>query len=81
MPGLRYQSVVRAFTKAGIITELPGNSNNTDSDSDNDERDPGMLDAVIAQLLNSDTEDETTEKVCVLCCILRVTTEQGWELL
>ena len=24
----------------------------------NDERDPGMLDAEIAQLLNSDTEDE-----------------------
>lgn len=49
-------SVVRAFTKAGIITEQPGNSNETDSD--NDERDPGMLDAEIAQLLNSDTEDE-----------------------
>ena len=29
-------TVVRAFTKAGIITELPGNSNDTDSDSDND---------------------------------------------
>lgn len=54
-------TVVRAFTKAGIITELPGNSNDTDSDSDNDERDPGMLDAVIAQLLNSDTEDEEFE--------------------
>ncbi|KAG5263266.1 hypothetical protein AALO_G00262940 [Alosa alosa] len=51
-------TVVRAFTKAGIITELPGNSGDTDTDSDNDERDPGMLDAVIAQLLNSDTEDE-----------------------
>lgn len=49
-------TVVRAFTKAGIITELPGNSN--DTDLDNEERDPGMLDAVIAQLLNSDTEDE-----------------------
>ncbi|KAG5831790.1 hypothetical protein ANANG_G00282950 [Anguilla anguilla] len=52
-------TVVRAFMKAGIITELPGNSN--DTDSDNDERDPGMLDAVIAQLLNSDTEDEEFE--------------------
>ncbi|KAJ8280487.1 hypothetical protein GJAV_G00055280 [Gymnothorax javanicus] len=52
-------TVVRAFTKAGIITELPGNSN--DTDSDNDERDPGMLDAVIAQLLNSDTDDEEFE--------------------
>lgn len=49
-------SVVRAFTKAGIITEQLSNSKETDSD--NDERDPGMLDAEIAQLLNSDTEDE-----------------------
>ena len=49
-------TVVRAFTKARIIAELPGNSN--DTDSDNDERDPGMLDAVITQLFNSDTEDE-----------------------
>lgn len=79
-------TVVQAFTKAGIITELPGNSN--DTDSDNDEWD--MLEAVIAQLLNSDTEDEEfevfvdkewTEKVSVLCCILRVITEQFWELL
>ena len=36
-------TVVQAFTKAGIITELPGNS--SDTDSDNDEREPGMLDA------------------------------------
>ena len=48
-------TVVRAFTKAGIITELPGNS--SDTDSDNDERDPGMLDAVLAQLFNSDTQE------------------------
>ena len=27
-------TVVRAFTKAGIITELPGNSSDTDSDND-----------------------------------------------
>ena len=45
-------TVVRAFTKARIITELPGNSH--DTDSDNDKRDLGMLDAVIAQLFNSD---------------------------
>ena len=31
-------TVVQAFTKAGIITELPGNS--SDTDSDNDEREP-----------------------------------------
>ena len=37
-------TVDRAFTKAGIITELPGNS--SDTESDNDEREPGMLDAV-----------------------------------
>lgn len=49
-------TVVRAFTKAGIINEQPSNSNETESDDD--ERNPGLLDAAIAQLLNSDTEDE-----------------------
>ena len=49
-------TVVRAFRKAGIITELPDNS--SDTDSDNDEMEPGMLDAVLAQLFNSDTEEE-----------------------
>ena len=44
---------------AGIITELPDNS--SDTDSDNDEMEPGMLDAVLAQLFNSDTEDEEFE--------------------
>ena len=52
-------TVVRAFTKAGIISELPGNS--SDTDSDNDEREPGRLDAVVAQLFNSDTEEEEFE--------------------
>ena len=42
-------TVVRAFPKAGIITQLPGIS--SDTDSDNDEGEPGMLDAVLAQLL------------------------------
>ena len=51
--------MVRAFTKAGIITELLGNS--SDTDSDNDKREPGMLDAVLAQLFNSDTEEEEFE--------------------
>ena len=50
-------TVVRAFRKAGI--ELPGNGK--DTDSDNDGRDQGMLDEVIAQLFNSDTEDEEFE--------------------
>ena len=45
----------KAFRKAGIITELPNNS--SDTDSDNDEMEPGMLDAVLAQLFNSDTEE------------------------
>ena len=41
---------------ADIMNEQPSNSNETESDDD--ERDPGSLDATIAQLLNSDTEDE-----------------------
>ena len=49
-------TMVRAFRKAGIITELPDNS--IDTDSDNDEMEPGMLDAVLAQLFNPDTEEE-----------------------
>ena len=45
-------SVVRAFMKAGIITEQqPSTGNSNETDSDNDERDPGMLDAEIAQTL------------------------------
>ena len=52
-------TVVRAFRKAGIITELP--DNNSDTDSDNDEMEPGMLDAVLAQLFNSDIEEEEFE--------------------
>ncbi|XP_072769637.1 pogo transposable element with KRAB domain [Nerophis lumbriciformis] len=49
-------SVVRAFTRAGLIAGQLTDS--TETDSDDDERDAGMLDAEIAQLLNSDTEDE-----------------------
>lgn len=41
-------SVAGAFTKAGIMTEQ---LNNKETDSDNDERDTGVLDAEIAQLL------------------------------
>ncbi|KAK6299839.1 hypothetical protein J4Q44_G00298720 [Coregonus suidteri] len=52
-------TVVKAFTKAGIISELPGNS--SDTDLDNDEREPGRLDAVVAQLFNLDTEEEEFE--------------------
>ena len=56
-------TVVQAFTKAGIITELPCQlpCSRSDTDSDNDEREPGMLDAVLAQLFNSDTEEEEFE--------------------
>ena len=49
-------TVFRAFSKAGIINEQPSNSNETESDDDG--RYPGSLYATIAQLLNSDTEDE-----------------------
>ena len=51
-------NVVQAFIKTGFITEKPSNSNETDSE--NDERDPGMHDVKITQLLNSDT-DRTEE--------------------
>mgnify|MGYP003530257762 FL=1 len=49
-------TINRAFWKAGISTEQPSN-NEADSDND-DEIDSGMLNSEIAQLLNSDTEDE-----------------------
>ena len=53
--------------KAGIIDEQPSNSNETES---NDvERDPGVLDAAIVQLFNFDTEDvkfdEFVEEECL----------------
>ena len=41
---------------ASFSQEKQQERNETDSDSD--ETDPGMLDAEITQLLNSDTEDE-----------------------
>lgn len=48
--------VVRAFAKAGIINAQQ-NDNDTDSDGD-DEGERAMLIAELAQLFNSDTEDE-----------------------
>ena len=51
-------SVVSAFTKAGIITEQLSTGNSNETDSNNDERDLGMLDAEIDLLFNSDTENE-----------------------
>lgn len=50
-------TVVRAFAKAGIISEEPDGA---ESDSDSEERDPepGVFVADLAQLFNSDTEDE-----------------------
>ncbi|TWW78030.1 hypothetical protein D4764_11G0001510 [Takifugu flavidus] len=50
-------TVVRAFGKAGIVTEMPDNT----SDTDFDETELAMLDAVFAQLFNSDTEEEEFE--------------------
>ncbi|TWW62526.1 hypothetical protein D4764_04G0011730 [Takifugu flavidus] len=54
-------TVVRAFRKAGIVTEMPDNTSDTDPDDDFDETEPAMLDAVFAQLFNSDTEEEVFE--------------------
>ncbi|TWW73492.1 hypothetical protein D4764_15G0008860 [Takifugu flavidus] len=54
-------TVVRAFGKAGIVTEMPDNTSDTDPDDDFDETEPAMLDAVFAQLFNSDTEEEEFE--------------------
>ena len=51
-------TITRSFRKAGIITEQSNIDNSNEIDSDNDKTDPVMLDADIAQLLNSDTEDE-----------------------
>ena len=47
-------SIIQAFIKAGIITEQLGTGNSNETNL----RDLGILDAEIAQLLNSDTEDE-----------------------
>uniref|UniRef100_A0A669DWZ2 HTH CENPB-type domain-containing protein n=1 Tax=Oreochromis niloticus TaxID=8128 RepID=A0A669DWZ2_ORENI len=51
-------TVVRAFAKAGIISEEP---HGTESDSDSEESEPGMFGGDLAQLFNSDTEDEDFE--------------------
>lgn len=81
MPRAKEQSQVWSELSQ-IITEELSNSNETDSD--NDQRDLGMLDAEITQVLNWDTEDkefeeeEWTENVSELFCILRVSTEQCW---
>jgi len=51
-------TIMRSFRKAGIITEQLNIDNSDEAGSDSNETDPGMLDVEIAQLLNSDTEDE-----------------------
>lgn len=51
-------TVVQAFTKAGINTDLPDISSDTDSANDFDETEPGTLAAALAQLFNSDIEEE-----------------------
>ena len=57
-PKVSTLTVVRAFTKAGIIVEQPpGNG----TDSNNGKREPGMFDGEIAQLFNSDTENEDSD--------------------
>ncbi|XP_061129331.1 activating transcription factor 7-interacting protein 1 isoform X2 [Syngnathus typhle] len=52
-------TVVRAFTKAGIISEVPGNS--SDDDLDNDEKELDTLVATLTELLNWDMEEEEFE--------------------
>jgi len=49
-------TVVWAFAKASIIAEQPPGSKI--GSSDDDEREPDVYDGEIAQLFNSDTEDE-----------------------
>ncbi|VDN11223.1 unnamed protein product [Dibothriocephalus latus] len=51
--------VIRAFTKAGIVSDLLSKSN--DTDSDNGQSDPHMVDAIMTQLFNWQTEDEEFE--------------------
>ena len=51
-------TITRSFRKAGIIPEQSNTDNSDETDSNSDKTDPVMLDAEIAQLLNSDTEDE-----------------------
>lgn len=61
MPGLIYQSQLwsELSGRQELSLKWPNNSSDTDSDNDNfDETEPGMLDAVFAQLFNSDTEEE-----------------------
>ena len=50
-------TVVRALAKAGIMSEEPHGAE-TDSDSEEREPEPGVFDGDLAQLFNSDTEDE-----------------------
>ena len=49
---------MRSLRKDRIITEQPNIGNSDEEDSDSDETDPEMLDVEIAQLLNSNIEDE-----------------------
>lgn len=51
-------TVVRAFAKAGIISE---EQHGTESEPDSEESEPVMLDRNLALLFNSDTEDEDFE--------------------
>ncbi|TWW68205.1 hypothetical protein D4764_19G0000030 [Takifugu flavidus] len=52
--------IVRAFTKGGINAEAEPVG---ESDSDDEEEEFGMLDIEIAQLFNSDTEDESFDGI------------------
>lgn len=59
-PGLKISvsTVVRAFKRAGIVTELSDNHSDTEDNDDFDETEPGTLDAALAQLFSLDTEEE-----------------------
>jgi hypothetical protein len=60
MPGRIYRSQLWYELSRRQEPLLPGNS--SDTGTDNDEREPGMLDAVLAELFNSDTEEEEFER-------------------
>ena len=55
-------TIMRSFRKAGIITEQSSTDNSDEANSDSDETDLPMLDVKIAQLLNSNTEDEEFDR-------------------
>ncbi|VDN40581.1 unnamed protein product [Dibothriocephalus latus] len=52
-------TAVRTSTKAGIFSELPVNSN--DTELGNDERDPGMVDELPGTSNDTDSDNDETD--------------------